>query len=1183
MSEAFDVHATGLEPGVLLLEASAGTGKTWSLTSIAVRLLLEGRVASVDRLLLVTYTRAATDELRRRLRDRLHETEMVLRGGLAEDPFLIGVLERWAHDRQALERVTRARRDVDQARVRTIHGFCQDILNMGAFEAGLPLDGAEHVDGDRLLRTAWRDTIRDLAVGSGPGLSAALLAFGIDPDGGSAYRTLLTARRHPRERWFPDVVGLEQALATFMHRVESIDFGLIRDFVELTVEQGEWLKGSEDDRAALESIARGLDATRPARLMALFRLDPDRLAKKLKVAGKKRLSGSALERMLRPLGEAIATLEASLLRELCDRALARYEWLKESQALIDHDDVIARTRLRLQDERTGPALARRVAADFDAALVDEFQDTDADQWEIFRTIFATPRHLLLLVGDPKQAIYRFRGADIFAYLQARSAADRRATLTHNWRSTPALVDAVNSIFGHAPDQSFALAEIEFEPVEAGRSSASTEPCPLDIVWIDVPDKRQNAGHGEGPALRQLGADIIRRREELDAAAPDRDGPAPRLAVLVRTHRQARAVMRALREVGVDVVLARGGDIHDSETMGEWRIVLRSLLDPANLRLQRRARATRLWGARLSDLGARSEAFGEIELLAALHRLWRERGVAVMAAELIARRHTVRRWLGEVEGERLVTDLRHGLELLNRAESELGLGPEALVRWAEAAARSEDPESEERPLRLDRESDAVQVLTNFTSKGLQFDTVYLPYAWMDRDLPGAAPFELHDPVTGEPRLDFSGDPGMESQATLEELASRLRMHYVELTRAMERCVLYLAPIKRYFPRTAAAFLLAREEGDAPRERGPWVRRALDGLADDVGRAGERAREFADRTRSIRFRKVEAAAARAANWPAPRLAAPVALDFPPDRRDALRPRFQLSYTALVRSLREQGAAFELETELPLADRADPADAATRGPGEGIFGFARGARAGVCLHELLEHADFTAEVDEAERERIVRLMGRHGLLSPEAHPMPIDPVQVGVDLIERIREERMPFARRAFDQLSRTARLDEWEFRLPVHGLVPRDLAALLREHWGGEEWIAAAAGRLHQLPLQRLEGMLGGFVDLLFVEEGRWTVLDWKSNDLGSSVDDYTPATMRRAMVDHDYLVQVLFYTVAVQRYLSHRIADYDYDRHLAGVSYVFLRGLCGDPERGWCDLRPPRALIDAVDARLGGGA
>jgi exodeoxyribonuclease V beta subunit len=1185
MTVVFDVNKTGLEPGILLLEASAGTGKTWSLTSIAVRLLLEGRVDSIDRLLLVTFTRAATDELRQRLRDRLHEAELVLRGETpdAGDEFLCGVHDRWGKDLDALKTVMRARRDVDQARVRTIHSFCLEVLAEGAFEAGLPLDGAAQTDGTDLLRTAFRDTVRELVLGDLPFVVAAIRQLKIDPEGSVHWKILQNVRRRSEDDWRPVMSPLDEIAARLLALAEGFDLSLLGDFVA-EGKPRDWRTADRNESLrAANLLAVGFDPADPLHQAALLKIVPSTLRESLTNAGLKRFTGSALEAALAPLGEEFESLGKSLPQLVYRKTFERYTNLKDRHALIDYDDIIARTWERLDDPNSGDGLARRIANSVDAALVDEFQDTDSDQWKIFRRIFAAdppavPTHLLLLVGDPKQAIYRFRGADIFAYLEAREAADRTATLMRNWRSTPALVNAVNSIFGRQPNQSFALAEIVFTRVKAGRDPDPHNPTPMEFVWVDPGESTATAI--EPMVLDQLAADIIARRKEFEAST-DIEGPRS-IAVLVRSHRNSRAVMQALREVGIDAVLARGGDIHQSEAMGEWRIVLRALLDPSNLNAQRRARATRIWGSCSSELGESAATWEEVGLFSRLRKSWTDFGVATMASELLATRRTIARWLGEDDGERGVTDLRHGLELLNREESMHGLGPEALVRWAEAESRIEDQENDERPLRLDRQSDAVQVMTNFTSKGLQYDTVYLPYAWTVMGLPVTPPVEVRDPDTGASMLDFDENSDLHAQATLEELASQLRLHYVELTRAKERCVIYLAPAKK-FPISPAAFVLARDEGEADGDRAAWALGEQERLADSVADSADRIEALASAVEAIRFRSAEIEGQVRTQWPAPQIETPEALEYPAGRRRALAPWRQLSYTALVRSLHEQPGDDPIEFELPLADRSDPADAPESRSGDGIFGFARGARAGICLHELLEHAEFTRETNEEDLLRVTRLLSRHGLGLATAHPGEIQPVEVALDLIERLRHETLPFGSTSFAGLTGAARLDEWEFSLPVVDLVPREIARLLDEHWKGERWVDVAARRLARLPVQKLQGMLGGFVDLLFVNEGRWTVLDWKSNDLGGDPSNYSQAAMQRAMIEHDYLVQVLFYTVAAQRYLRTRIADYDYDRHMAGASYVFLRGLSGDPELGWCNVRPPRDLVDALDALFAGGA
>jgi exodeoxyribonuclease V beta subunit len=1178
VTRPFDVNETALVPGTLLLEASAGTGKTWSITSIAVRLILEG-AGNVEEILLVTFTRKATDELRQRLRERLHQAERVLRGTfprdeLEKDHFLGEVERRWGGDRKALGRVAAARRDVDLARVRTIHSFCHEVLGEGAFEAGLPLDGPEAAAGDELVETAWLDTLRECVLTRPPLIATALKHHKFTDFSVARVRTALRELGHP---WLPVERPFDGVVEETIERVRGLDFTSLARFTDTVPEKG-WVKhGREKLLPVAELFRDGFDLGRGDHRRALLALDRDFVQKGLRKKDQSLLSGSQAEALVEELETLLGELRIHLEQALYRRAGQRYEQVKERRALVDHDDVIAQTRARLFASETGDRLARRIGDRFKAALVDEFQDTDGDQWEIFRKIFTPPegedpRHVLVLVGDPKQAIYRFRGADIYAYLQARKVANDRATLTRNWRSTPRLVDAVNSIFGSQPAESFALEQIGFAPVEAARPRDPNEGTAMRVVWVET-EGRDSKARTERAVLERLAYDIVTRRTEVPV------GEGRQLAVLVQEHRQARAVMRALRDVDVDAVLARGGDIHDSEAMRELRVILRALLDPSDLRLQRRARATRTWGTTLSGLGADSTGFEDVELFAVLRRTWIDEGVATMVATLVGGRNTIQRCLGESDGLRLVTDLRHAVELLNRAEAEHGYGPEALLRWAEAEARSQDPQSEERPLRLDRQSDAVQVLTNFTSKGLEFDTVFLPFAWHRREYKAAPPLRVHD---ADDRAVFDFRPGspLSNQAVLEEVASDLRMHYVELTRARELCVVYLSPNRTYFPWSASAFLLARAEQAAGADRAAWVRSVRAGIKDTIGEAHDLVADRLATDPSIEF--VDGPAPDGPRDPTKVVAGdpPGLLDFPDARRPALIPWRQLSYTALVRSLQDR-LGFD-PVEMPLTDRADPSDAAVPGRGEGIFGFARGARAGVCLHELLEHSDFTRPVDAEDRSRVQRLLVCHNLDAASEHPGDVDPVRVCLDLVEQVRTERLPFGEVRFDQLGEDARLDEWQFNLPVVDLVPARIGALVREHWGGEEWIARAAERMVRLPEASLQGMLGGFVDLLFTDGERWTVLDWKSNDLGPDTAYYTRDEMRRAMVEHDYVVQLLFYLVAIHRHLRTRIADYDYDRYVAGASYVFLRGLCGDGQHGWCNVAPPRSLIEAVDQLFAGG-
>jgi len=1109
----FDVCGP-LPTGVTVLEASAGTGKTYTIASLAARYVAEGM--ALDRLLLVTFTRIATSELRERVRERLVEVERGLAAALAgapvsEDRLVARLAEREPAERR--RRLERAISDFDAATIATTHSFCQEMLgglgNAGDLEPGL----------------SFTEDASELVA---------------------------------------DVVG------DFYVRKFHGD---IRPAFDLT------------QASAVAAAAIG----NPSALLVAGDGERPRLRLSL----------------------------ANAVRREVDRR-------KRVGGLMTYDDLVARLNAALSgpNEWLAIELLRRR---FSVVMVDEFQDTDPDQWRILRTAFGGGDTTLVLIADPKQAIYGFRGADVYAYLEAAATASSRATLPINWRSDQGLVDAVGALLsgvklGH---QGIPYRDVRAAADHQGsRLAGAPHPVPLRVraVARDDPQVRLTrtglvrADSGRARVVSDLADQVV---ELLDAGAeisgvPVRPGD---LAVLVRNHRQASEVRAALSAAGVPVVDYGAGSVFAAEVAREWLVLLESLERPAELGRARSAALTCFvgWDAeRLARAGDDSDGREWEEVHRRLHdwsRVLRMRGVAALLETIMVSEKLAARVLSGVDGERRMTDLRHVGQLLHAAASAQQLGTTSLTAWlrtriAQAVTEAGD---EERSRRLESDAEAVQVLTIHRSKGLEFPIVFLPFLWdMGRMRDDVEPVFFHDDAgTGMSDVGLEGPEYREHKERYkrEQRGEDLRLAYVALTRARHQAIVWWVPTWDCRDSPLARLLFARDEQG--------------NVASDLRRTPEdtvvdrRLTELQARARhAIAIERPSPPAGPPVSWSAP-LPAPARLAVSSFDRDLDQRWRRTSFTDITAAAYEARVGSEPEQPLiddePVSDQpppAPPAVAAELSVPSLLSGMGFGVDVGTFVHRVLEATDFAARDLENElRARIGEVYARRAAEIGE-------PADVVAGLAAAIRTPLGP----ALDGLAlcdipRCDRLDELGFELPLAGgdrptgeLTLARLADTLRLWLDRDDPLGGYADRLGDAGLRsNVRGYLTGSLDLVVripaptVGGGhRYAVLDYKTNWLGEPDEPltafhYRPEALRAEMERHHYALQGLLYAVALHRYLRWRLPAYDPDAHLAGVVYLFVRGMTG---AGWGGIegaggsgvfswQPPAGFVAALSDVLDG--
>ncbi|MCI4568050.1 exodeoxyribonuclease V subunit beta [Lysobacter sp. CFH 32150] len=1195
MSDA--VLATDLR-GRSLLEASAGTGKTYALAGLFARAVIVDRLR-VPQVLAVTYTIAATQELHARVRARLQraaelaaqwsEGDLETCAGDQPDTALLRLLLHTALHTDVCEggreslpalrlRLRRAVREMDLAAITTIHGFCKRLLAEHALDADQPLLATELQPDNRASRRAlavelWREFSTD-ALGS----DFLRRAFG-DIQGLADVMVQLVAPEEllpPPPATLPDDPRPAREAAWQALRAAFETHGDEARAAVLAAIAGKTLSNAQykpDHVAGVWAwLAQCSRATRtPTQWHAkCAKYTPDALlaGTSVKRAGHTPRSplfdamGAMLtaDAALLPWREAV---DLTLLHRLRGAARARDQARKQAFNVRGFDDLVAGVYEALLTPEVRERLVAALQAQFPLMLVDEFQDTDARQWAIFDQL--SQHGGLVLVGDPKQAIYRFRGGDVHAYLRARHGVGAASQLDRNFRSRPGVVAVVNALFADMPAEAMG-AGIDVVPIHAAKSDDNTllvdrAPAPA-LTFHSVPQRADGEGgwrdHKAAESVEVAAALCARAiRDALQAAAEgratrrDANGVQRALeprdcAVLVRRHNEAQAVRDALATLGVPAVATGRQSLFSSEAAQELLTLLLALAAPGDERRLRATLALPLFGLDASALRALEDDGEQLrrwQLQFEHWRLrWQQHGPQAMLADVVAQRAAT--VLALHDGERRLTHLLQLGELMQEARA-ARLGMHGQLDWLRAAIDSADDADEAQWPRLESDASRVQILTLHKSKGLEFPLVFLPFVGIGRGGGNSSDFVSYHDTDGERvrqwKTELAHDAlpwkAASQLAAQEEREEDMRLLYVGLTRAIEALWVCGGALASH-DKSALSRLL---RGNVP---GAALRWALDGLLQV--RSG-----LPDPDDTTRLYLQDAVVAPPAREPLRRL-----------HRDW----WIHSFSQLHRQ-RPHGMQALVE-ETPASDER-PLAVAVETPRDLRFS---GERFGNVLHHALEHTDFAAWRDHAGeapppgQDDVLR----RALQSQDYRDSDFaDGVRALTPLVAATLNAPLPEGMRLCD-VPPAQRIAELEFHFTLDDASAMALLALLHAH-------GIARERRDFGAWPRLSGLMTGKIDLTYRVDGRVHVIDYKSNYLS----DYDATTLQQAMAASEYDLQALLYAVAVHRWLRLRLGDaYDFDAHFGGVRYLFCRGLDREaPARGVVVPTLPRALVEAVDELL----
>ncbi|MFA6291511.1 MAG: UvrD-helicase domain-containing protein [Victivallales bacterium] len=1231
----FDILRQPIDSGYcFLIEASAGTGKTYNIQHLYLRLILE-RGLEVGAILAVTYTDAATAELRTRIRGNLQAASEVLAGNdIGDDDLqtcinsMLDQARKLKVDENELKRRLRlALLSFDEAAIFTIHGFCSRMLNENAFESRVAFDLELVEDQDEILNEILADFWRRNFYGKNEVFTTALEFCEFGPANLLEFAKLVVSK--------PELILLENEA-----------FGV--SDAELTTRI----------RKIAEKVksVRTNAATNPGNLLLMQQLsvidskdidDNETAIRVLNLLERNTIAG--VKREIDPFNSAVKiSIKKAMYAHL--RNERPLEARKRIMRLQSYDDMLfdLRTALRDKSGRTAPEcdLAKRLRARYKAAMIDEFQDTDPVQCEIFNTVFRHVDSLFVMIGDPKQSIYKFRTADVYAYLDAKNREDTESrTLTRNFRSAQALLDGVNELFsGNMP---FLEEGIPYIGVESGRSMKrklllppEAEGKPFHIDWIKTPDESGIAKSNVN-VIEYTADQIVEALQKYrwESCYKDKNGSKseslmPRdIAILVPKHKHARAMRSALKRRGITSIISNSGNVFESEMAKEVFLLLRAVQNPGNTKYLKTALGGGLFcfpEETLIGLADSEDSSGKssdrlsfwADIFKEYRVEWEKKGVMPMLSSLVMRENLHPNRVEEKaidrndkdpfkkgidnlanncklseDGldmrERNIVDIRHLMELLHRTERDLSLSPQLLLTWLQqmingTSMREVDPDAFQ--TRLETDLEAVTIMTIHKSKGLQFPLVFCPMLWDSSfNLKAAGKPEdwfCHDTTDNSLILPLGNEKdSYKHQGEKEELGELLRVAYVASTRAEYFCRLLFGNFKKDCTKTALNYLFKRD-----------IRNDTF-LEQNAGSVGNTPATF----ENILVSTVDADNVRYQQKP-PKYEMPDAHAIKL-KNYGLRNGFEvpknwgiMSYTSLGQHKTSPAAIIKTgggkdeagPGSMTLEDLDKEITEGPRLPG--------GEKTGSCFHEIMENLDFKlvqgndhgkwSEIPLV-RELIESKMRKFGLIRGKraiteiADPLLVERYPLLCKLIHKTLTARIPGPcgcnSFSLNEIEKPDHISEMDFFYEITGNIDKarlkEIAKTTLPKIGlnGENEILSSSLDLALSGGRVNTGFMNGSIDLVFRRDGRYCFADWKTNTL----DDYGAASLWRKMFSDSFILQYLIYSLTLDLYLKRRLKNYDFEKHFGGGYYIFVRGLESDNGKGILADRIDGGLLDRL--------
>ncbi|WP_075321071.1 exodeoxyribonuclease V subunit beta [Histophilus somni] len=1182
---------------VSLIEASAGTGKTHSIVSLYIRLLLQAgennfsQALEVDQILVVTYTEMATQELKQRIRERVYQTKQALiqyqqhqNKTLLEDQFLQELLPYIKDIDLAVYRLTLAERNLDISAVSTIHSFCRRVLMQYAFNSGvhfnmeLVSDESELIQ--RLANELWRENFyhQPLSVANfifkKLGSPKQLVSY--------VYKYLSQPPKVNTQK--PHL--LEISLQQFLHTQVEPQLSKIHQFKQRWLENEKalrelvalkkWRKDWFESRFNKMRVwAENEDIQQPEAAKYFYQLELD---KKEPLVSHDLFSEleNLVTNEVTQISNNFSVLLYHCVHEL-NRKIMDYKLTHQQKGF---DDLLRLVRNALYQPQ-GDKLAQLIRHQYPFAMIDEFQDTDQQQYDIFYQIYiksAVKNTGFIMIGDPKQSIYKFRGADIFTYLKATEQAQYRFSLGENWRSTQPLIQTINYLFDFQENSPFLHKKIPFQQVAKGLY--------YDTQGNLLPNRFCLNGRIE-PALRgyltdnndtQLAENCALSIEQWlqsavqnQAILDNKPLKAKNIAVLVSSFTQAEKIQKALRDKGIaSVYLSDRSNVFDSITAKELLHILRACLNPLNENNILNALSTALFaktGAEIFQIKQDENLWENcVERFIAYQQQWQRQGILPMLHHLFAVEKINENLQMMEQGERKMTDLWHLSELLQQA-TRLNDTESSLVRWFEKQIQGEERLEEQ--IRLESDRELVKIVTLHKSKGLAYDLVWIPFICKPSLFRDNAINTYYD--ENQEQVLWDMDKQHSDEIEKERMAEDIRLLYVALTRAKYQIVINFP---RIFEKKWNALLYVLTKGQiGANKRIDDEYDAKKLLSPIIEELGEQCVEI-EEDKKLLVRRNEYITVQQAlspveaeefhgkierNWTVTSF---TEMTYRHQRNRSLNSRQKAQQIEISgvfdqardHDVRENGHDMSASFDIKLSADSDyPV-------GFSPFDFPHGVHVGSEFHRYFEKYNMTQALNDDQLSKLCQTLQ----LSDEWQ----NPLKKWINAIFNT-PLKQDIAGFTLGNIKSQDCLKEMQFYLKLNQSFNENVFNRL-------------LSKYHHLPsspilMDRIKGMVRGFIDLVVRFEGKYYLLDYKSNLLGYSSQHYQQDNLIQVMCNNHYDWQYLIYTIALHRYLKERDKNYDYQRDFGGVLYTFLRGMNGKDNSGIFFDKPDWRLISELES------
>ena len=1214
--------------GPALIEASAGTGKTYTLAMLYLRLVLNhggdaafGEPMLPHNILVVTFTKAATRELRDRIRQRLVEASAYLRA-LAEPEMaeamgvddllrdLCASYKESAEQAGAAKRLEMAAEAMDEAAISTIHAWCYRVLSEFALHYGGGFEQSLLESETELLKETSEDFWRLCVMGMGRDALSYMMQRFAGPEklleevkNLLAHRANLPEANAELEAHIALQETQKQTLITQVKADLAASVDALEAYFAEAEEAGLYKSLAAAHKAGaltkirdyIDSQDSKLEANKSLEKLAMLDLSiwKDQEQVQVDLPAAKHLAKALT------LADELPSPDAYILTFACHWISQRLDSKKQQQGLLSNDDLLLRLQQALQG-KGGEQLAAAIRQRFPMAMVDEFQDTDPVQYDIFNRVYGIrdgcPDAGFIMIGDPKQAIYAFRGGDIYTYLQAREhTTGHHHTLPHNFRSDEELINSVNGLFNHGDTHAYGAFRfrrdeqnpLPFLPVSAGRKAKrklviQSQEQSSQVAWLaEKNEKDEKAGKAMSDTLyvQQMSdatANEIARLLNLSAQdqahiadGDDQQVLEPKhMAILVANQKEASAVREALAKRQIpSVYLSDSSSVYTTPIAQDVLLLLRAAADPDDDRLLSMALPTLLVGLDVATMDTlqRDELAWEKQLqrFHTYHQIWQSKGVLALLYQVIFDSHAAARILAVAGGERLLTDLLHLAELLQQAAVHLD-GELSLVRHFENLLDNPDKQDANQQQRLESDSNLVQVVTIHKSKGLEYPVVFLPFVSKTRVAKASDMPLIHHDNQRRKQVTLEADKSILEMVEQERQTEEIRKLYVALTRASCCQYLGLGDIKNAQASGIGCLLMLPE---TPGQLADYLHSLGDSLQLQTLPADaqwQHKRQQTDTWQGAR----KAPAVQVRNW---YTASYSALNFSSSKQSSIMPE----QTMDVAPDTAQDAILLEEQQTKLDVEIASVVSAVTDLSPSMHNLPKGALYGTMLHEMLEDC---AALGFAEV--VANQAARQKIINDHLQPLELGDWATAVDTwlvkfiamswqLDAVESSPLELQSLNADQL-----LVEMEFLLATHQVDVVAMDKLVCRHtWQQQERPQADAQQLH--------GMLKGYIDLLVEHQGQYFVVDWKSNYLGEDASAYSHSALRDALLHKRYDMQYILYILALHRLLKSRLPNYEYDLHVGGAVYVFLRGTDNPETQGLLMDKPPKALIEGLDSLFQG--